>query len=108
MAIFKSINDFDNIARIAKEILERFSGKCYVEAKYDGYRMQLHIDTEVSLWSRNQESYTEQFPDVAQAVKNKLIKKRSKLFILNRDLFNICNALKGLINRSYCMQSIGF
>ena len=74
--------------KTAKEILEKLSGKCALEGKYDGLRMQLHLDknknfsleeknnpnlfeTEkqffVKIFSRNLEEMTHMFPDVVQA-----------------------------------------
>ncbi len=51
----------------AKDIIERL-GKCSVEAKYDGFRLQVHLkDGQVRIYSRRQEDVTAMFPDIAQA-----------------------------------------
>ncbi|MDD5182039.1 MAG: ATP-dependent DNA ligase [Candidatus Nanoarchaeia archaeon] len=53
----------------AKEIIEKI-GKCSVEAKYDGFRIQAHkIGDKVSLFSRNLENMTSMLPDVAESIK---------------------------------------
>ncbi len=52
------------------EILEKMHGKCAVESKYDGFRVQIHMDRgikKVQLYSRNLENTTEMFPDIAKA-----------------------------------------
>ncbi len=54
----------------AEEILERMGGKCAVEAKYDGFRVQIHVNVKekkVELFSRNLENTTLMFPDIAKA-----------------------------------------
>lgn len=57
------------------EILERHSGRSMVEHKYDGLRVQAHIDAgtgpnapSVRLFSRRMEELTDQFPDVQAAL----------------------------------------
>jgi len=52
----------------AKEILEKVGGEGAVEYKYDGLRIQAHIEAKrkTSLFSRRLENITSQFPDVAQ------------------------------------------
>ncbi len=55
----------------AEDILERMGGKCAVESKYDGMRVQAHFNKktkEVRLFSRNLEVVTEMFPDIARAL----------------------------------------
>ena len=55
-------------------------GKCIVESKYDGFRLQLHKDGEkVTIFSRQSENVTEMFPEIAQAVK-KQIKAKTIVF----------------------------
>ncbi|MFN4319900.1 MAG: ATP-dependent DNA ligase [Aquificaceae bacterium] len=52
----------------AKEIIKRL-GKCAVEAKYDGFRLQVHKDGhKVEIYSRNLERMTEMFPDIVKGV----------------------------------------
>ncbi len=54
-----------------EEILERMEGRCAFEYKYDGVRVQAHIEAgQVKLFSRRLEDLTEQFPDVAKALKS--------------------------------------
>lgn len=51
----------------AREILEKLGGVGAAEYKYDGLRVQAHIDTKrVHLFSRRLENITDQFPDVAK------------------------------------------
>jgi DNA ligase-1 len=54
----------------AEEILERMHGKCAVESKYDGLRVQVHIDKKnkrVEIFSRRLERMTNMFPDIVSA-----------------------------------------
>ncbi|ADC88909.1 DNA ligase I, ATP-dependent Dnl1 [Thermocrinis albus DSM 14484] len=52
----------------AEEIIKRL-GKCAVEAKYDGLRLQIHKSKDrVEIYSRNLERMTEMFPDITSAV----------------------------------------
>ncbi len=52
----------------AEEIIRRL-GRCAVEAKYDGFRLQVHKEGQrVEIYSRNQERMTEMFPDIKSAV----------------------------------------
>lgn len=54
----------------SEEILEKMGGICAVEAKYDGLRMQLHMDKEnkkVVIFSRRIEDLTNMFPDIVEA-----------------------------------------
>jgi len=51
-------------------IMERMEGKCAMEYKYDGIRVQAHISEEgVKLYSRRLEDLTTNFPDIANALK---------------------------------------
>ncbi|HMK82458.1 MAG TPA: ATP-dependent DNA ligase [Candidatus Bathyarchaeia archaeon] len=51
----------------AKEILEKLGGEAAAEYKYDGLRAQAHIGpNSVQLFSRRLENITDQFPDVAE------------------------------------------
>ncbi|MCL5428149.1 MAG: ATP-dependent DNA ligase [Candidatus Marsarchaeota archaeon] len=57
-------------ANTFEEIMKRMNGRCYAESKYDGLRMQIHLDRKagrVEIFSRNLERLTEMFPDVARA-----------------------------------------
>ncbi len=52
------------------EILEKAGGRCAVEYKYDGERIQIHKrGEEVILFSRRLENITYQYPDVVEGVK---------------------------------------
>ncbi len=54
-----------------EEILEKLGGKCALEYKYDGIRIQAHKDGEkIVLYSRNLEKLTEQFPDVREYIQD--------------------------------------
>ncbi|MFB0559917.1 MAG: ATP-dependent DNA ligase [Candidatus Lokiarchaeia archaeon] len=54
-----------------EEILEKMQGECSVEYKLDGERVQAHKnDGEVNLFSRRLENITEQYPDIADLIKN--------------------------------------
>lgn len=65
-----------------KEIIEKI-GKCAVESKYDGFRLQIHYSTrgrspsgrknsEVRLYSRNLEDVSFMYPDVIEGVKKEI------------------------------------
>lgn len=61
------------------EILEKI-GKCAVEYKYDGLRLQVHKqDKRILMFSRNLEEVTPMFPDIEKAVL-KQIKAESVIF----------------------------
>ncbi|MCX8197112.1 MAG: ATP-dependent DNA ligase [Candidatus Micrarchaeota archaeon] len=63
----------------SKEILEKLGGKCAVEAKYDGLRMQVHLyDNNVEIYSRKLEKMTEMFPEITEAAKK--LKVKSTIF----------------------------
>ncbi len=52
------------------EILEKMNGKCAVEYKYDGERMQVHkVHDEVYIFSRRLENITHHYPDIVKLVK---------------------------------------
>ncbi len=56
-----------------EEILEKFSGKCVAEYKYDGERIQAHKkDGKVVLYSRRLENISEQYPDAVDLIKEKI------------------------------------
>lgn len=54
-----------------EEILEKLGGDALVELKYDGLRLQAHISAggDVKFFSRRLENITQQFPDVADALR---------------------------------------
>ncbi|MGC8538624.1 MAG: ATP-dependent DNA ligase [Candidatus Micrarchaeia archaeon] len=52
------------------QILEKMNGKCAVESKYDGMRVQIHMSKKlkkVEIFSRRLERTTDMFPDIAKA-----------------------------------------
>jgi DNA ligase-1 len=54
----------------AKEIIDKLGVEAVAEYKYDGLRVQAHIDSKnVHLFSRRLENITEQFPDVAERLR---------------------------------------
>jgi len=60
----------------AKEIIERL-GKCAVEAKYDGFRLQISKDGDkVKIFSRQSEEITQMFPEIIEAVKKQILIKK--------------------------------
>lgn len=63
----------------AAQILEKLGGRGAVEWKYDGLRMQAHIPAqgEVRLYSRRLEDLTDQFPDVAKALRERFAKREA-------------------------------
>ena len=63
----------------AEAIIEKI-GKCAVEAKYDGFRIQCHKKgNEVKLYSRKQEPMTHMFPDIVGAIREQ-IKAKEAIF----------------------------
>ncbi|MCD6576327.1 MAG: ATP-dependent DNA ligase [Nanoarchaeota archaeon] len=61
-----------------KDIIKKI-GKCAVEAKYDGFRLQCHkIGNKVLLFSRNLENMTHMFPDIIAEVKK--LKQKEIIF----------------------------
>lgn len=56
----------------AEEIIEKI-GECYVEAKYDGFRIQLHKEGDkIELFSRRIERMTHMFPEIVKAAKEQI------------------------------------
>lgn len=54
------------------EIVERMGGKCAIEYKYDGIRVQAHIGKDgVRLFSRRLEDLTNNFPDIARLLRSR-------------------------------------
>ena len=61
----------------AEEIIEKI-GRCSVELKYDGLRLQIHKDGDrVEMFSRNLERMTPMFPEIAEAVVRALRAERA-------------------------------
>ncbi len=59
----------------AKEIIEKL-GKCAVEAKYDGFRVQLSKKGDkITIFSRQSEDITKMFPEIINAAKKQLPKE---------------------------------
>ena len=55
-----------------EDIIEKI-GKCAVEPKYDGLRLQGHLQTtKISLFSRNLENVTQMYPDIVEGMKQQL------------------------------------
>ena len=52
------------------QIVERMGGRCAIEYKYDGIRVQAHIGKDsVRLYSRRLEDLTSNFPDIADSLR---------------------------------------
>ncbi|MBW2996261.1 ATP-dependent DNA ligase [Candidatus Woesearchaeota archaeon] len=67
----------------AKAALERVGSPCQAEYKYDGFRIQVHKDNnKITLFTRNLENVTKQFPDVVKYVKAHV---KGKGFILDSE-----------------------
>ncbi len=63
----------------ATAIIEKL-GECAVEAKIDGFRLQVHKKgSEVKIFSRRQEPMTHMFPDLVEAVR-KQVKAKEAIF----------------------------
>ncbi|MDE1824872.1 MAG: ATP-dependent DNA ligase [Candidatus Micrarchaeota archaeon] len=59
----------------AEEILEKMRGRCSVESKYDGFRVQVHVDKKskrVEIFSRRLEKVTHMFPEIVKAALEEL------------------------------------
>jgi DNA ligase-1 len=55
-----------------KEIIEKI-GKCAIEPKYDGFRLQVHYkNSTVRLYSRNLEEVSHMYPDIIEGVKKEI------------------------------------
>lgn len=62
----------------AEEIIKKL-GKCAVEAKYDGLRMQVHVQAgKVDIYSRKLEKMTHMFPEITSAASK--LKVKSAIF----------------------------
>lgn len=63
----------------AGEIVEKMGGACAVEAKYDGLRMQIHMEgSRVEIYSRKLEKMTAMFPEIVSAASS--LKCKSAIF----------------------------
>jgi len=61
----------------AEEIIKKL-GKCAVETKLDGFRMQIHKDGDkVIIFSRRQEDMTYMFPDIVAGVREQIKAKKA-------------------------------
>ncbi len=61
---------------VPEEILEKFSGKCVAEYKYDGERVQAHKNGDkVSLFSRRLENISDQYPDAVELIRTQIESK---------------------------------
>ncbi|VVC03510.1 DNA ligase [Candidatus Burarchaeum australiense] len=61
----------------AEEIIKKL-GKCSVEAKYDGFRMQVHKQGDkVEIFSRKQERMTHMFPEIVEGVRKQVKAKEA-------------------------------
>ncbi|MFH0970849.1 MAG: ATP-dependent DNA ligase [Candidatus Diapherotrites archaeon] len=57
---------------LSKEIIEKL-GKCIVESKYDGFRLQVHKKgKKVWVFSRNLENMSDMFPEIVEAAQKQL------------------------------------
>ncbi len=66
----------------AEQILEKMDGRCAIESKYDGLRVQVHMDKnagKVQMFSRNLENITKMFPDIARAALSEVDAKEAIL-----------------------------
>lgn len=72
-----------------EEILEKMGGRCAVEYKYDGERLQVHKEKDkVWIYSRRLENITHQYPDIIEAVK-KFVKADSVILEGEVVVYNI-------------------
>ncbi len=63
----------------AEDIIKKI-GKCSVEAKYDGFRMQIHKSGDkVEIFSRKQERMTHMFPELVAGVRKQIKAKEAIL-----------------------------
>jgi len=61
----------------SEEIIKKI-GRAAIEAKYDGFRCQVHKDGErVEIFSRNLERTTEMFPEIREAARNSITPQRA-------------------------------
>jgi DNA ligase 1 len=62
-----------------RDIIEKI-GKCAIEPKYDGFRLQVHFDGKsVQLISRNLENVTVMYPDIVEGIKKQIRVKNAIL-----------------------------
>lgn len=56
----------------AEEVIEKI-GKCAIESKYDGFRLQVHSDgNQVKIYTRSLEDATKMYPDIVEGVKHQV------------------------------------
>ncbi|MEM1539989.1 MAG: ATP-dependent DNA ligase [Candidatus Bathyarchaeia archaeon] len=61
-----------------EEILEKLSGKCIAEYKYDGERIQAHKEGEkITLYSRRLEDISDQYPDAIELLRRHVLAKEA-------------------------------
>ena len=61
----------------AKEIVEKL-GECMVEAKYDGFRFQVHKEGDnIKIFSRREEDMTHMFPEIVAGVRKQISAKKA-------------------------------
>ncbi len=74
-----------------KEGFERVGTPAAVEFKYDGFRMQIHKDKEIRIFTRRLEDVTKQFPEVVDFVKKNV---KGKNFIIDGEAVGFDNKTK--------------
>jgi len=75
----------------AKDIIKKI-GKCAVETKYDGLRLQIHKkDNKIEIFSRNRERMTYMFPDIVLGIKKQV---RAKTAIIEGEAVAFNEATK--------------
>lgn len=63
----------------AEEIVEKL-GECLVESKYDGFRLQIHKNSDsVIIFSRQSENVTRMFPEIVEGIKKQVKAKKAIL-----------------------------
>ncbi len=65
-----------------KEIMEKMGGRCALDHKYDGIRVQAHLrregdEVDVKLYSRRMDDMTPQFPDIADMLRDRFVCKQA-------------------------------
>jgi len=82
---------------------------CAIEYKYDGFRVQIHKDREITIFTRRLENVTKQFPDVVNAAKQ----VKADSFILDAEVVGISEGkylafqnISTRIKRKYDIEAI--
>jgi DNA ligase 1 len=65
---------------------ERVGKPAAFEFKYDGFRLQIHNNKDIKLYTRRLEDVTNQFPDVVKAVKSSI---SAKTYILDAEVIGV-------------------